>query len=167
MHTGTHFCRHGLFSEFARANAGEDSPDENVIVNVHVMPHDVERLHKELARGEAIIVVPLRHPARVYHSFLNRGKTKEMFIEQWDNMMNIIAPHKPFYIHLDLPERRQEVDVIEQAIGMKLPVSDSEEEWKVFNSRASSYNMSLDEFPTDEIPSKYIDFYESTRLLNI
>jgi hypothetical protein len=170
MHTGTHFTRHGLFGKFLRANPGNVAhnpgyllaDNEHRIVNVHITTAEMERIETEL-QVDNIIVIPLRHPARVYQSFLKRNKTLEMFIEQWDNMINVIAPRNPFYIHLDLPERRQEVDLIEKAINMKLPVSHDESEWKIYNSRAETHSMSLDEFPIDDIPERFIDFYESTR----
>ena len=48
MHTGTHFCRHGLFGEFPRANPGVEVDGQDVVINIHVTEVELKRIKLEL-----------------------------------------------------------------------------------------------------------------------
>ena len=181
MHTGTQFCRTMLFPKesfgkngclkachvddagvknyIMRELAGNDFRFEKAIGRISVSA-------PELFNGEIVIVVPIRHPARVYESFLGRNKTIKEFTEQWINMIKYIHPLNPWYIHMDLDDKYKDLARLEKFLDYKFPLLDGIYDWEVINTKAGTYKKPLEEFSFENIPQEYIDFYESTRLKN-
>jgi hypothetical protein len=156
MHTGTQFCRTFLFDkeEFATGYGMKGCHVDDAGINHYI--------RTELT-DEHIIVVPIRHPYRVYHSFLKRNKDKNEFMEQWMNMLEHIHPLNPWYIHIDLEERIQDLARLEKFLNHKFKHLDGIYAWEVVNSKAGTHKQTLEELATVEVPQEFIEYYEYTR----
>lgn len=157
MHTGTQFCRYELFPK-------EIFAKNNELKGCHVDDAGIKNYIRNELTEEYVVVVPIRHPLRVYHSFLKRNKGKKEFMEQWTNMIKHIHPLNPWYIHMDLHEERQrDVQRLEKFLNYKFMKLDGGVEWTVVNSKAGTHKMLLENLQTVEVPEEFIEYYEYTR----
>jgi len=164
MHTGTHFIKYGvfkcpnLFRDIPPSHQGDDG--EKLIMVAHVVNQHLHLWDGLLEQHP--IVAPLRHPAKVLRSFKHRGKKKKSYIEQWNNMIKIIHPHKPLYLHIDEPKiRDKELKKISELADEDLSVNWDE----ILRGGAETeptHNLEINEKTLKGVPEKLIDFYHAT-----
>ena len=143
-HTGTNFCIHHLFGELAINQLSSGS----YILQKHVANRRMEIIKKELIEHEkrnkySLVLVPLRHPSRIKRSFEKRNWTNEQYCEQWDNLINDVAPHNPFYLHLD-QEYDREFELAE--LSKLLPEYNFSGGWPFYHSVTDSHEYPLNRY---------------------
>lgn len=157
-HTGTQFCVEHLFGPLPNNRLSSGS----YIRHKHLLDRHVEFIKKELSKQNrkkySAIVVPLRHPARVKRSFEKRGWPIETYYEQWDNLIEVVAPLNPFYLHIDQEDDR-EFELAE--LQKLLPDYELPGDWPVVHRVTDSHEYPIDQ--VEDVPERYVEFYESTR----
>ena len=156
MHTGTHFIIEELLKDFKYSSLLHNQVIPDLIPNddTKCFLHVNDDFHVK-NRGDFLssvtLIVPLRHPHRVLKSFIHRGRELSAYKEQWDNMINLVAPLNPMYLHIDNDIRDEQLALINKTLGKEFHT-----DWRVIYSAAGTTEMKVD----DSVPPKeYIDFY--------
>lgn len=91
-----------------------------------------------------VIIIPLRHPARVRNSWYRRGKFKDKVNPHrwrhcWDVMMAI---EDAYYVHVDLPRIREaELKVLEDVLRVSL-----DHDWSP-HANSTTHDVALSQCP--------------------
>lgn len=154
--------KYGLFSGFDHKTpiTYEPGPGDTVIYQ-HVYKKHFD-LWGDLLNNP--IVVPLRHPFRVWESYRRRGRLDrgfDVFVEQWDMMINQFHPLNPMYIHIDSDSRDQEVQAVCEALDRDLAV-DWADIIRGKPGTESTFDLPLPEIMPSYLPAEYTDFYHDT-----
>lgn len=148
-HTGTNFAKR-LFRdkgwEDCPFNQEPSTPDA---FNVgHIRDDDLFPMGLRLAEHGIPLICPFRHPYRVEESWRRqkRGSSKEL-VRCFQLLINKCLPHNPYILPVDSPIRERWLDEMAKGLGIPLKT-----DWEVINTKAGTFDMSLDEFkPSDEI----------------
>jgi hypothetical protein len=97
---------------------GADRANEDSVVFDHVFPHQ-KGLFLPLIRDN-LTIVPLRHPFLTAKSWKDRNHDKSDLVGMWETMVFDIDPLKPFYLPLDVPDRQDYLDALNEATGLNL-----------------------------------------------
>ena len=134
---------------FVEDYTGEDKAYVN-----HLMPqlfdHIVEKCHKA-----DIICTPLRHPSRVYESFVRRGQSIESMLQQWRLMAYYLDEKQPFYVHIDEDVRDADVKALRSAAGLP----DRDIDWTPVGNE---HNTNLLSTTNNKSQDWVMDFYRRT-----
>lgn len=152
-HTGTTFTMDMLekngFKAFQREHPGNYK--RNCYYRQHIEQRCLEPLNEALARGYPVIV-PLRHPKLCAQSWTKRHKPVDVMLQQWQLLLDVVAPHKPLYLPLDLLDRGEYLERIALSVGVDLWT-----EWGVLNAKRCTCAMDAE----DE--AKVDDFVRSAK----
>lgn len=121
--TGSHFVMHLLGAAIPwRPNVltwrEVDKANDDSIIFDHVLPHQKHLFLPLIA--EHTTIVPLRHPYLTAKSWDDRGMDKADLIAMWEVMVNDINPLDPFYLPLDVDNRQDYLDELNDHTGLNL-----------------------------------------------
>ncbi len=86
------------------------------------------------------IIVPLRHPFSVAHSWRLRGDRLEDMFEQWRLLIQCCDRCEPYYLPVDHPEREGFLDELREATGAPI-----ETRWKKYGHKPCMAFLTPDE----------------------
>ncbi len=105
-------------SEQHRLPTWKGSARAKSIIFDHVLPHQKHLFLPLIA--EHTTIVPLRHPYLTAKSWDDRGMDKADLIAMWEVMANEINPLDPFYLPLDVENRQDYLDELNEWTGLGL-----------------------------------------------
>lgn len=121
--TGSHFVlrmlgkKHPWRPDILTWRGSERATEDSVVFD-HVFPHQ-KHLFLPLIEKHTTIV-PLRHPYLTQKSWDDRNHEKSDLIGMWEVMANEIAPLEPFFLPLDVEDRQDYLDALNDATGLGL-----------------------------------------------
>ena len=117
QHTGSRFVNNDLLKDYDPATFHEE-PTGKTVYHDHLGSNRVpSKFTKLLDKYPAI--VPLRHPRRVFKSWIDRKQNIIDCIDEWENLLKYIDPYDPYYLPIDSIDR----DIYLGWINKKLEVS--------------------------------------------
>lgn len=103
QHTGSRFVRYDLLKGYSSAGLSE-APNGKTVYHDHLGNKRKPYKFTELLEKYPAIV-PLRHPRRVFKSWITRKQSIDDCINEWDNLLEIVVPHNPYYLPVDSTDR--------------------------------------------------------------
>ena len=97
----------------------------------------------------------MRHPARVYESWVRRRKNLEMLNNQFRNMVDIVHPHNPMYLVIDHEGRDERLKEINNVLG-----TDLKTDWSVWTLKNTS-DIPITGEMINRVPGFVTEFYEN------
>ena len=97
---------------------GVERANADSVIFDHVFPHQ-RHIFLPLIRDN-LTIVPLRHPYLTAKSWADRNHHKSDLIGMWEVMANEIAPLRPFWLPLDVPDRQDYLDLLNERTGLSL-----------------------------------------------
>ena len=142
QHTGTKFLAK-LFGDIHWASFIEDASDrENVLYLGHLTTNSIGNI-KKLNHP---ILIPLRHPYLVAESWKRRGKPLTELAENFRLLVDELDPLNPLYLPIDVDNRQEYLDIINNELGLSLKTN-----WAIENSKEMTYNLSYKDLSPDKI----------------
>ena len=157
MHSGTHFLYADILRDFKTSVMGSETKEEPQNIHTHVLDEKLPRFPKYL---DLPILVPMRHPARVYESWFRRKRKKIIDCDiQFGNMIDVVHPHNPMYLVIDHDERDKRLSEISDKLGVKLST-----EWLMGHGIVhNTGNCDITDQMMDRVPDFVMDFYEEVK----
>jgi hypothetical protein len=150
QHTGTGFVTKLLIKKFNHASLGDKYRDRDTVFIGHIVKQEQVLFAKEKLKA-CICIVPLRHPFVVWESWKRQGDTDfDYFRQGWMNLVEQIDPYNPYYLPLDVDDRKSYLDLINTQTGLELKT-----DWEPVDSVAGTFNL------------KYIDIRPDERLFDL
>jgi hypothetical protein len=125
---------------------------------------NLETWIKRIKLGYSYLVVPLRHPSRVYESYVKVprvNRSYELFNFQWNAFIDTIDKYNPFYIHVDKEDlREEEIKLLSNELNIKLG-----KEWNLKYTEAKTYDLDENYLVNKNkkfVKEKFINFYNRT-----
>jgi len=160
-HSGTRLICKKVFAGWKLANPIKPIiKGGNHIIAGHVYEPSLEYMIKYASKYPSI--VPLRHPVRIWKSFVDRELGYDYYYDHWMNMAKRISGFNPTYVHIDRPSIRDiELNKFEGRIGMAL-----KHDWSTDSSVSDNGNEDylISHYELQKIPDVIMKFYESTFL---
>lgn len=172
MHSGTHILRFCILQGYYKM-----TPDAKHLFNgtsgnkMHVFHLNHDQFPREyIYMMDAIPVFSsLRHPYRVWQSFVKRTEHDRInyrldkFNIQWRRLIDIVDKYDPLYVHVDVPEIRDE-QVRKMGESLDLDLSF---DWKVDAKSGSVCGThQIDVYEDKRISKEFIDFYNEKLDIN-
>ena len=110
---------------------------------LHTAPQMMERIEVDLKKccDEGLpVVIPLRHPFSVAHSWKNRGEQLDDMFKQWELLIQTVDRCNPWFVPVDHPERQHFLDELADDTGLAL-----ETRWKKYGSKPGMAYLDPDE----------------------
>lgn len=153
-HTGTQFTMDMLVRNGFKNFERQVPPDNQAYRgnSVHRQHISIEHFDKfqEVLTMKRPLIVPLRHPKLCAQSWANRRRSIDVMLQQWNWLIDIVAPYKPLYLPVDSPDKNTYLERIAERLGVPLST-----EWPIVGSKPCSYA------PYDE--TKVDDFVRSAK----
>jgi len=105
-------------------------PDSIIFDHVAV---EKKHLYLPLIRDN-LTIIPLRHPYLTQKSWADRSHHDMSFM--WDIMATDIAPLNPFFLPLDVPDRQDYLDRLNEATGLGLKT-----DWKPEGVKNNNFDL--------------------------
>ena len=147
--TGSHFVlrmlgkQHPIRPDILTWRCLDRIEDDSVVFD-HVFPHQ-RHLFLPLIRDH-LTIVPLRHPYLTQKSWADRNHHKSDLIGMWEVMAEEIAPLNPYFLPLDVENRQDYLDELND-LGLNLK-TDWQAEGEKHNNSALRWQ---DVEPTEKI----------------
>lgn len=158
-HSGTRLLMKKIFKGWKAANPLDPRfKAGNYMIAGHVYPPSLDYMIGYMENYP--IVVPLRHPSRVWKSFADRDMSYDFFCDHWYNMIKFVDILSPNYIHIDVIDRRDDdLLKVEQKFGIEL-----QHDWTIDDTVCDKGNatMNITHKDTIKMPNFILDFYERT-----
>ena len=118
-HTGSHFVV-GLFGLTTQQaiSLHQQTGDPSEVMFEHVDTNELDYLLK-LAENNTMII-PLRHPKVTAQSWLARNKCTIQMSRDFRTLVNRFDPLNPYYLPLDVEDKQDYLDVINEDLGLEL-----------------------------------------------
>jgi hypothetical protein len=147
-HTGTRVVRDQILIPYRQA--GGDLRAGHILIDE--LPEDSK---------SRVIIVPMRHPARVKHSWDRRGKLDGKmawrYDAMWEAMEHFINEASPFFVHVDQPAARErQIDDLSGVLGVQL-----ENDWRPFGD-SQSHNIQITDDMMFGVDPRHVDLYWRT-----
>ena len=148
--TGSHFVLRLLGKQHpAKADIltwrGLDRMEPDSVIFDHVFPHQ-KHLFLPLIENN-ITIIPLRHPYLTQKSWSDRNHEKSDLVGMWETMANDIAPLNPFFLPLDVDDRQDYLDALNDATGLGLKT-----DWKPHGVKHNNFKLRYTDIePTEKI----------------
>ena len=124
---------------------GLDRMEPDSVIFDHVFPHQ-KKLYIPLIRDN-LTIIPLRHPYLTQKSWADRNHEKSDLVGMWRTMVFDIAPLNPFFLPLDVPDRQDYLDALNEATGLGLKT-----DWKPRGVKHDNFDLRYTDItPTAEI----------------
>ena len=124
-HTGSQFVTQHLL-----AGAGLSSPNDFYFQHVE---DTTVPLMRKLMRDGWPCIVPMRHPSKVAGTWTGRGLELYTLRNYWRRLILAIDPLGPLYLPIDVPNRQDYLDLINEATCLDLKT-----DWPVTGSTGLS-----------------------------
>lgn len=156
FHTGSHVLW-GMFKDWERIGTHlEDmrlSDDTDYWVQFHLTDNqshsfDLTRRYK--------MVIPMRHPVRVWESFNRKGLKMSFFEEQWRNLERVME-HGPRFIHVDSRDRDEHVKRVSEWLERPL-----HNDWPLMTT-SNTHNLLVTPERTRALPGWIMEVYNETK----
>jgi hypothetical protein len=163
MHTGSHTLWYGILKDWVARDIGPNRTyEDGEVVIGHLT--DKNMVNWRAWFGEQPLLIPLRHPAKALSSHFKRNEQNPFwmtwFAQQWCNLIEIES-HYPYYIHIDIPELRdQELAKINDELGLNLS-----HDWAINEAMGCKHggeSEPLQHHLVSMVPDSFIRFYEET-----
>ena len=150
QHTGSHFVV-GLFGiDVGRAKRpGMHDGTPNEVIFDHV-ERNTDTLLFLGARHPTII--PLRHPKVVAKSYTSRGKTEQTMCDNFNIVVQHFDALKPYYLPLDVANRQDYLDTINQQLGLQL-----ETDWSPAGVRQNNFSLRYNEVQSSDLVNDFCE----------
>jgi len=151
MHSGTRFL-HQLIGWPVQTLAKAQFVD-GTIIHCH-MDTRSEKFTRALT---CPIVVPMRHPARIYESWARRNfksKHPEKLEAQFRRMIREVHPHSPTYVVIDHEDRDLHLKRLNDRFGLALKT-----DWCPVSEKGTS-DVEITRKRMARVPDFVMDFYE-------
>ena len=142
-HTGTQFVEQVILYKFK--NIGNSTS-----AHIKGIPkgRNMTRVHCELAYVRSLewwcpqypIIVPMRHPQKVFESWKVREKNLDHLVRQYHILKKLVAPYNPYYLPIDVFERETWLENINARFGLDIQTN-----WPVIMSRKQTAVLDTDE----------------------
>jgi len=168
MHSGTHLLRFDILKAFYKMEPeGEHffNGSSGRIMHTFHLNHDQFPPKLIDTMDQLPVFTCLRHPSRMWESYKKRSVKDRMnyrrdkYELQWKRMIDIVSKKDPLYVHVDVPEIRDE-QVRKMGEALDLPLSC---DWKVNPRSGSVHGTHNYDTYEDGIPQEFIDFYNETQ----
>jgi len=150
QHTGTKFLAK-LFGQIHWASFYEKPECDDFLHVGHLTRNSIDAIK----RLNHKIIIPLRHPYLVAESWRRRNKPLDELEENFHLLVDELDPLNPLYLPIDVDNRQDYLDQINDDLGLALVT-----EWGVENSKKSTYNLSHKDMtpgPTEKRLAEDID----------
>lgn len=168
MHSGSHALWYGILNDWKHRDIHPypvytEALEENACLIGHLT--DKHMNHWKSWLGMEVVIMPMRHPAKVLESHYARLEYDQRWImwfnQNWLNAMWIEEHHAPYYIHIDQPELRdRELAIINDELGLSL-----EHDWAIngkMGCKEGTHATKLREDLVHICPEAYVRYYEET-----
>ena len=95
-----------------------DHATEDSLVFDHISPWHTKTFLPLIK--DNLTIIPLRHPYLTAKSWDDRKKDKADLIQSWEVLVNEIDPLEPHYLPLDVPDRQDYLDHLNEATGRSM-----------------------------------------------
>lgn len=95
----------------------------------HCEPGNMGKLLPRCSEA-GVVVTTMRHPMRVYESWLKRGrKVADFFCQSWEFLFDIHAKHDAYFVPVDAPKRDEYLKRFADRCGIEI-----ETDWPRLNA---------------------------------
>lgn len=98
------------------------------------------------------IIVPLRHPKRVFLSWQRRGKPTGHCIQEWKNIIEIVDKYNPYYLPVDSQSREFYLEKIQDKFGLGFDVT-----WEPRGSKTGSIHKNIEDIYIEPVAEAYVN----------
>lgn len=171
QHTGTHFLYAEVLGDFCTCVMQESvesslkrkSPMNRLgdfthyNIHTHFLDEKVSRFAPFL---ELPILIPMRHPARVYESWFRRKRKKiENCTKQFSNLINVAYPKNPMFLVIDHEDREKRLAEIASFLDISLKT-----DWQMGHGVVhETGNCDITDEMMSRVPDFVMDFYEEVK----
>jgi len=157
QHTGSRFVRWDILKRYEHAQLYEN-PSEGFCKRTVYYEHMGDSRKSYRFRRLLPLyptIVPLRHPRRVFKSWIDRGQNVEDCINEWVNLIEIVIPHNPYYLPIDSVDREVYLQKINEDLNVR-----NDQNWRPRGNNKGTMYLNPEEITLPDNAESFLEGIE-------